>query len=198
MVICTYVEWTNARIGTIYRKSDDASQKEKERLRWTDRDEKALSAARLFHEWRRTVPRKMRQQRRIEVLINTHLAMSIDSYREQEQDGGFAGGSFKYSKEEKTLEARLPAPEGPIQQTWSNAETQWETRGGFRGDKEAWFWNDEVQRVVRQKKSAYKRLQRTRAAKDLAAYKTSKMLFKAAVSMAKSTEMDAWYEKFDS
>ncbi|XGW35446.1 hypothetical protein V3C99_019011 [Haemonchus contortus] len=108
---------------------------------------------------------------------------------------------------EKILEAGLPDPEGPIQQTWSNAvkiilrcakETQWETRGGFRGDKEAWFWNDEVQRVMRQKKSAYKRLQRTRAAKDLAAYRTSKRLFKAAVAMAENTEMDAWYEKFDS
>ncbi|XGW05514.1 hypothetical protein V3C99_016118, partial [Haemonchus contortus] len=92
---------------------------------------------------------------------------------------------------EKILEAGLPNPEGPIQQTWSNAvevilrcakETLGETRGGFRGDKEAWFWNDEVQRVVRQKKSAYKRWQKTRAPEDLAAYRTSKRLAKAAVA----------------
>ncbi|XGW19497.1 hypothetical protein V3C99_003389 [Haemonchus contortus] len=108
---------------------------------------------------------------------------------------------------EKIPEAGLPNPEGPIQQTWSNAvevilrcakETLGETRGGFRGDKEAWFWNDEVQRVVRQKKSAYRRWQKTRAPEDLAAYRTSKRLAKAAVAKAKNTEMDALYEKLDS
>ncbi|XGW04084.1 hypothetical protein V3C99_015322 [Haemonchus contortus] len=59
----------------------------------------------------------------------------------------------------KILEVGLPDPEGLIQQTWSNAvkvilgcakETLGETRGGTRGDKEPWFWNDEVQRVVRE------------------------------------------------
>nr|CDJ88558.1 endonuclease-reverse transcriptase HmRTE-e01 [Haemonchus contortus] len=60
------------------------------------------------------------------------------------------------------------------------------------------FWNDEVQRVVRQKKSAYKRWQKTRAPEDLAAYRTSKRLAKAAVTKAKNTEMDALYEKLDS
>uniref|UniRef100_A0A7I4Z3B2 Reverse transcriptase domain-containing protein n=1 Tax=Haemonchus contortus TaxID=6289 RepID=A0A7I4Z3B2_HAECO len=88
---------------------------------------------------------------------------------------------------ERILEVGLPDPEGPIQQTWSNAvkvilgcakETLGETRGGLRGDKEAWFWNDEVQRVVREKKLAYKRWQKTRALEDLAAYKTSKRLTK--------------------
>ncbi|XGW26716.1 hypothetical protein V3C99_007370 [Haemonchus contortus] len=108
---------------------------------------------------------------------------------------------------EKILEVGLPDPEGPIQQTWSNAvkvilgcakETLGETRGGLRGNKEAWFWNDEVQRVVREKKLAYKRWQKTRALEDLAAYKTSKRLAKAAVAKAKNIEMDALYEKLDS
>ncbi|XGW16608.1 hypothetical protein V3C99_001788 [Haemonchus contortus] len=76
-------------------------------------------------------------------------------------------------------------------------ETLGETRGGSRGDKEAWFWNDEVQHVMRQKKSAYKRWQRTRAPGDLSAYRTSKRLAKAAVAKAKNTEMDALYEKLD-
>ncbi|XGW04108.1 hypothetical protein V3C99_015339 [Haemonchus contortus] len=86
--------------------------------------------------------------------------------------------SEKEHLKEMILEAGLPDPEGPIQQTWSNGvevilrcakETLGETRGGCRGDKEAWFWNDEVQRVVRQKKSAYKRWQKTLAPEDLAA-----------------------------
>ncbi|XGW07164.1 hypothetical protein V3C99_017013, partial [Haemonchus contortus] len=58
--------------------------------------------------------------------------------------------------------------------------------------------NDEVQRVVREKKLAYKRWQKTRALEDLAAYKTSKRLAKAAVAKAKNIEMDALYEKLDS
>nr|CDJ94780.1 endonuclease-reverse transcriptase HmRTE-e01 [Haemonchus contortus] len=108
---------------------------------------------------------------------------------------------------EKILGVGLPDPEGPIQQTWSNAvkvilgcakETLGETRGGPRGDKEAWLWNEEVQRVVREKKLAYKRWQKTRALEDLAAYKTSKRLAKAAVAKAKSMEMDAFHEKLDS
>ncbi|XGW13282.1 hypothetical protein V3C99_013707 [Haemonchus contortus] len=107
----------------------------------------------------------------------------------------------------RILGVGLLDPEGPIQQIWSNAvkvilgcakETLGETRGGLRGDKEAWFWNDEVQRVVREKKLAYERWQKTRALEDLAAYKTSKRLAKAAVAKAKNMEMDALYEKLDS
>ncbi|XGW09914.1 hypothetical protein V3C99_011856 [Haemonchus contortus] len=108
---------------------------------------------------------------------------------------------------EKVLEAGLPNPNGPIQQAWSNAvkvilrcakETLGRTRGGFRGDKEAWIWNDEAQRVVKQKRSAYKRWQRTRTPEDLIAYRASKRLAKAAVAEAKNTELDASYEKLDS
>nr|CDJ90886.1 Endonuclease exonuclease phosphatase and RNA-directed DNA polymerase (reverse transcriptase) domain containing protein [Haemonchus contortus] len=98
-------------------------------------------------------------------------------------------------------------PEGPIQQTWNNAvkvilgcakETLGETQGSSRGDKEAWFGNDEVQQVVREKKLAYKRWQKTRALENLAAYKTSKRLAKAAVAKANKMEMDALYGKLDS
>ncbi|XGW34176.1 hypothetical protein V3C99_018193 [Haemonchus contortus] len=108
---------------------------------------------------------------------------------------------------EKILEVGLPDPEGPIQQTWNNAvkvilgcakETLGETQGSSRGDKEAWFGNDEVQQVVREKKLAYKRWQKTRALENLAAYKTSKRLAKAAVAKANKMEMDALYGKLDS
>uniref|UniRef100_A0A7I4Z1G1 Reverse transcriptase domain-containing protein n=1 Tax=Haemonchus contortus TaxID=6289 RepID=A0A7I4Z1G1_HAECO len=78
------------------------------------------------------------------------------------------------------------------------SETLGETRGGFRRDREAWLWNDEVQQIVRQKKLANKRWRRTRAPEDLAAYRTSEKLAKAAVAKAMNTEMDALYEKLDS
>uniref|UniRef100_W6NBD3 Endonuclease-reverse transcriptase HmRTE-e01 n=1 Tax=Haemonchus contortus TaxID=6289 RepID=W6NBD3_HAECO len=73
-----------------------------------------------------------------------------------------------------------------------------ETLGGFRGDKGSWLWNDEAQGVLRQKKMAHKGWQKTRASEDLAAYRTSKRLAKAAVAKAKNTEMDALYEIPDS
>ncbi|XGW05889.1 hypothetical protein V3C99_016337 [Haemonchus contortus] len=82
---------------------------------------------------------------------------------------------------EKILEAGLPNPVGPIQQTWSNAvECAKETLGKLK------------------KKSACKRWQRTRAPEDLSAYRTSMRLAKAAVAKAKNTEMNALYEKLDS
>uniref|UniRef100_A0A7I4YG49 Reverse transcriptase domain-containing protein n=1 Tax=Haemonchus contortus TaxID=6289 RepID=A0A7I4YG49_HAECO len=46
--------------------------------------------------------------------------------------------------------------------------------------------NDEVQRVVREKKLAYKRWEKTRAPEDLAAYRTYKRLSKAAVAKART------------
>ncbi|VDO41092.1 unnamed protein product [Haemonchus placei] len=72
-----------------------------------------------------------------------------------------------------------------------------ETRGVVQGDKVAWFRNDEVQGVVKHKKSAYKHWQKTRTSEDLAAYRTFKRLAKAAVAKAKNTEMDALHEQID-
>ncbi|XGW03141.1 hypothetical protein V3C99_014828 [Haemonchus contortus] len=115
--------------------------------------------------------------------------------------------AIELPKKSSTRTERRIHPEGLIQQTWSNAvkvilrcaeKTLGETRGGPRGGKEAWSWNDEVQRVVKEKKLAHKRWQKTRALEDLAAYKTSKRLAKAAVAKAKNMEMDALYEKLDS
>ncbi|XGW28385.1 hypothetical protein V3C99_008284 [Haemonchus contortus] len=66
----------------------------------------------------------------------------------------------------------------------------------LRGDKEAWFRNDEVQQVLRQEKSVYKRWQKTHR-EDRGAHRTSKRLAKAAVAKAKNAEMDSLYEKLD-
>nr|CDJ84693.1 endonuclease-reverse transcriptase HmRTE-e01 [Haemonchus contortus] len=66
----------------------------------------------------------------------------------------------------------------------------------FQRGKEVWFWNNEVQRVVRQKKSAYKRWQCTQTPEDLATCRTFKRLAKA-VAKAKSTKVDTLYEKLD-
>uniref|UniRef100_A0A183GWI8 Reverse transcriptase domain-containing protein n=1 Tax=Heligmosomoides polygyrus TaxID=6339 RepID=A0A183GWI8_HELPZ len=104
------------------------------------------------------------------------------------------------------LEAGLPDPAGPVNETWRRVaqtilrcakETLGETRGGTRGDKSAWFWDEEVQAAVKRKKEAYKLWQKTRAPEHLTAYRKLKRLAKTAVAKAKNAEMDALYEKLD-
>ena len=51
--------------------------------------------------------------------------------------------------------------------------------------------------MVKRKKEAYKRWQKTRSQEDLAAYKSCKRIAKATVAKAKNTEMDALYEKME-
>ncbi|VDP55815.1 unnamed protein product [Heligmosomoides polygyrus] len=104
------------------------------------------------------------------------------------------------------LEAGLPDPAGPVNETWRRVaqtilrcakETLGEAKGGTRGDKSAWFWNEEKQAAVRRKKEAYKLWQKTRAPEHLAAYRKLKRLAKTTVAKAKNAEMDALYEKLD-
>ncbi|VDO80849.1 unnamed protein product [Heligmosomoides polygyrus] len=85
------------------------------------------------------------------------------------------------------LEAGLPDPTGPVNETWRRVtqtilrcgkETLGETKGGTRGDKAAWFWNEEVQTAVRKKKEAYRQWQKTRAPEHLTVYGKLKRLAK--------------------
>ncbi|VDL72952.1 unnamed protein product [Nippostrongylus brasiliensis] len=82
----------------------------------------------------------------------------------------------------------LPDPNGAVNDTWQQAartilqcakETLGETHGGSKGDKATWFWNDEVQMVVREKKRAHKTWQKSRSSEDLTIYKKYKRLVKA-------------------
>ncbi|EYC21323.1 hypothetical protein Y032_0019g3753 [Ancylostoma ceylanicum] len=81
---------------------------------------------------------------------------------------------------EKITTAGLPDPYGPIDSTWDAAastilkcarDTLAETKGGKRGDRAAWFWDEELQRVVKAKKVAYKAWQKTLSPEALAKYK---------------------------
>ncbi|WKY12572.1 hypothetical protein Q1695_003843 [Nippostrongylus brasiliensis] len=104
------------------------------------------------------------------------------------------------------MAASLPDPNGAVNETWQQAartilqcakETVGETLGGPKGKKATWFWNDEVQKVVREKKRAYKTWQKSRSSEDLTIYKKYKRLAKAAVAKAKNAEMDGLYEKLE-
>ncbi|VDP03124.1 unnamed protein product [Heligmosomoides polygyrus] len=104
------------------------------------------------------------------------------------------------------LEEGLPDPAGPLNETWRRVaqtivrcakETLCETKGGTRGDKSAWLWNEEVQAAVKKKKEDYKLWQKTMALKHLTAYRELMRLAKTAVAKAKNAEMDALYWKLD-
>ncbi|EYB98428.1 hypothetical protein Y032_0131g1619 [Ancylostoma ceylanicum] len=71
------------------------------------------------------------------------------------------------------------------------------TKEGRMGDKAAWFWNEEVQKSVKAKKSSYKIWQKTKRNEDFAEYKKRKREAKAAVAHSKCQEMDSLYEKLD-
>ncbi|VDO72737.1 unnamed protein product [Heligmosomoides polygyrus] len=127
-------------------------------------------------------------------------------------------GSERNELRRAVLEAGLLDPAGPVNETWRRVaqtilrcaketlretilrcakETLRETMGGTRGDKSAWFWNEEVQAAVKRKKKAYKLWKKTRAPEHLTSYRKLKRLAKTTVAKAKNAEMDALYEKLD-
>ncbi|EYB86036.1 hypothetical protein Y032_0286g1389 [Ancylostoma ceylanicum] len=108
---------------------------------------------------------------------------------------------------ERIATAGLPDPSGPIDSVWVDAastilkcarDTLGETKGGKRGNRAAWFWNEHLQRVVKAKKDAFKAWQKTMTLEALAEYKRKKKETKAEVAKAKNAAMDELYEKLDS
>ncbi|KAK6735601.1 hypothetical protein RB195_018675 [Necator americanus] len=71
------------------------------------------------------------------------------------------------------------------------------TLGKPKVQKATWFWNEEVQAAIREKKSKYKLWRRTRQPEDRGAYLAAKREAKKAVSKAKSDRSKALYGMFD-
>ena len=64
-----------------------------------------------------------------------------------------------------------------------------ETFGGKYVERESWWWTDDVQKAVKEKRDSFKKWQSSRTTEDLADYKENKTNAKKAVTM------DAGYEK---
>ncbi|VDL80466.1 unnamed protein product [Nippostrongylus brasiliensis] len=64
-----------------------------------------------------------------------------------------------------------------------------ETKRGQKEDRAAWFWNDEVQKAVREKENAVRTWQTSRSLEDLAKYKEYKRRARIAVPRAKTTDV---------
>jgi hypothetical protein len=68
------------------------------------------------------------------------------------------------------------------------------SRGGKREAKDTWWWNDEVQRAIREKE-CFKHLHHDKSATNIEDYKIAKRVAKRAVSVAKDQAYDDLYQR---
>jgi hypothetical protein len=67
------------------------------------------------------------------------------------------------------------------------------SRGGKQEAKDTWWWNDEVQRAI--KEECYKRLHLDKSAANIEGYKIAKRVAKRAMSVAKGLAYDDLYQR---
>ena len=68
------------------------------------------------------------------------------------------------------------------------------SRGDKQEGKDTWWWNDEVQRAIKEKKECFKRLHLDKSAANIEDYKLAKRAAKRAVSVAKGKAYDDLYQ----
>jgi hypothetical protein len=68
------------------------------------------------------------------------------------------------------------------------------SRGGKKEVKETWWWNDEVQRAIKEKE-CFKRLHFNKSATNIEGYRLAKRSAKRAVSVAKDQAFDDFYQR---
>jgi hypothetical protein len=68
------------------------------------------------------------------------------------------------------------------------------SREGKQEAKDTWWWNDEVQRAIREKE-CFKRLHHDKSAANIEGYKIAKRVAKRAVSVAKGQAYDDLYQR---
>ncbi|KAG2644715.1 hypothetical protein PVAP13_2KG375891 [Panicum virgatum] len=69
------------------------------------------------------------------------------------------------------------------------------SKGGKQEGKDTWWWNDEVQRAIKEKKECFKRLYLDKSAANIEGYKLAKRVAKRAVSVAKGKAYDDLYQR---
>ena len=69
--------------------------------------------------------------------------------------------------------------------------------GKRKGDRKTWWWNEEVQKSIKEKKEAKKAWDRTRNENTKKIYKKKKSKAKKAVSMAKGRAYDNLYARLE-
>jgi phage terminase small subunit len=71
------------------------------------------------------------------------------------------------------------------------------SKGSRREAKDTWWWNDEVQKAIKEKKDCFQRLFLDRSANNIEKYKIAKKATKRAVSQARGRAYEGLYQRLD-
>ncbi|XP_046397773.1 uncharacterized protein LOC124164487 [Ischnura elegans] len=98
-------------------------------------------------------------------------------------------------------------PDQPVADLWRSVANQIQeaacevlgrTKPGTRFiDKQVWWWNEDVQRIVKEKKMAFKKWRETNHIVDCEQYRTKKSAAKRAIAKAKTAHYDQLYADLD-
>jgi hypothetical protein len=69
------------------------------------------------------------------------------------------------------------------------------TKGGKREAKETWWWNEKVQKAIKERKDCFRRTHLDRSADNVEWYKVAKKTEKRAVSEARDQMYDGLYQR---
>ncbi|WVZ78087.1 hypothetical protein U9M48_025852 [Paspalum notatum var. saurae] len=75
------------------------------------------------------------------------------------------------------------------------AEVLGVTKGSKGATKDTWWWNEDVQQALKEKKECYKRVFHDRSTDNMERYKVAKKIAKRAVSEAKGRAYDDLYQR---
>ncbi|AQK62958.1 Retrovirus-related Pol polyprotein LINE-1 [Zea mays] len=71
------------------------------------------------------------------------------------------------------------------------------SQGNRREVKDTWWWNEDVQKAIKEKKDCYKRLHHDKCAENIEKYRIAKKSAKRAVSRARGQAYDDLYQRLD-
>jgi hypothetical protein len=69
------------------------------------------------------------------------------------------------------------------------------TKGGKRETKETWWWNEKVQKAIKEKKECFRHMHLDRSADNVERYKVAKKTTKRAMSEARGRMYDGLYQQ---
>ncbi|XP_046398182.1 uncharacterized protein LOC124164987 [Ischnura elegans] len=153
---------------------------------------------------------KKRRSHLITYASGTHLRLDIEQHRRVPTTGPAHIKWWRLNDNKNQLKIALDHlsadPDQPVADLWRSVANQIQeaacevlgrTKPGTRFiDKQVWWWNEDVQRIVKEKKMAFKKWRETNHIVDYEQYRTKKSAAKRAVAKAK-THYDQLYADLD-
>ncbi|GJN20485.1 hypothetical protein PR202_gb07868 [Eleusine coracana subsp. coracana] len=131
------------------------------------------------------IEKKMRFNR---CVLNSNTAGGIKENKTKEQL------DMNQKPYKKVIPQVLVEPMTTVHQRYTS-EVFGVSRGGKQEAKDTWWWNDKVQRAIKEKKECFKRLHLDKSATNIEGYKIAKRAAKRAVSVAKGQAYDNLYQR---